>query len=64
MKRIAWLTTGEEVRFEQKNDCIELFDMPPEPEGMPRMLKIELDGQPFGIRNPKQPDCNINIYGE
>ena len=64
VKRISWLTTGEEVRFEQNHDCIELFNMPPEPEGMPRMLKIELEGLPFGVPNPMKPDCNINIYGE
>ena len=30
----------------------------------PYYLKLELDGEPIGIPNPKRPNCNIKTTGE
>ena len=65
VKRVTWLVTGQEIRFEQVNDVVTLFDMPVEKPGdLPLMIKFELDGEPFGIENPMQPNMKVKFEGE
>ena len=62
VKGITLLATGEEIAFEQSGDKIRLSGLPFKKAGeLPRVLKLELEGQPFGIRNPMFPDCDIKI---
>jgi len=65
VRKISFLDTGKELAFTQKKDIITLTDLPPaEADALPRMLKLELDGPPAGIRNPMLPDCTIKTTGE
>lgn len=64
IKRISILSTGEELKFDQKEDVITV-QIPKDQNGeLWRFLKLELEGKPFGIGNPKRPDCNIKTTGE
>lgn len=65
VKRISILATGEEFEFTQNNDRIVLSGLPPkQTDELPRMLKLELDGLPQGVRNPMFPDCDIRVTGD
>ena len=63
--KITYLDTGEVIPFRQNGDVVTVRGLVEKtPEGMPRFLRIELDGAPFGIRNPMNPDCSIKTTGE
>lgn len=65
IRKITYLDTGEEIAFRQSGDAVTLRGLIGKtPEGMPRFLRMELDGAPFGIRNPMNPDCSIKTTGE
>lgn len=65
IRRITFLDNGREIMFQQKDDVVTLYGMPEiSRNDMPRFIRIELDGPPIGIRNPKNPDCSIKTTGE
>lgn len=65
IRRITFLDSGREIMFQQKDDVVTLYGMPEiSRNDMPRFIRIELDGPPVGIRNPKNPDCYIKTTGE
>ena len=65
VERISLLATGEAFDFKQEGDRITLCGLPPKRDDeLPRVLKLELDGVPRGVRNPMFPDCNIRVTGD
>ena len=65
VKKISILSTGEEIAFQQQDDVITLTGLIPQEENaLQRVLKLELDGAPKGIRNPMSPDYAIKFTGE
>lgn len=62
VKKISILGTGEEIAFEQAPEIITLTGLVPQPKGnLPRIIKLELDGAPSGIRNPFRLDPGVKI---
>jgi alpha-L-fucosidase len=60
--KMTMLTGGEEIAFKQDCDKITLTGLSfRQEEELPRVLKLELDGAPRGIRNPMMPDLSIRI---
>lgn len=65
VERISLLATGEAFDFKQEGDRITLCGLPPKRDDeLPRVLKLELDGVPRGVRNPMFPDCDIRVTGD
>ncbi len=65
VKRISFLHNGAELGFIQEDDIITLTGLVPKQDSeLPRILKLELEGTPFGIENPKNPSCEIKVTGE
>ncbi len=60
VNRISQLSDGREIGFEQHADRIRLLDLGDRQEGeLLRVLKLELDGRPFGADHPMRPAQNI-----
>jgi alpha-L-fucosidase len=58
--KMTMLSSGKEIGFRQDYDRITLTGLPfKKPEELPRVLKLELDGKPSGIRNPMMPVLSI-----
>ena len=59
---ITNLISGEKVNFRQDHDKLELLGLPDKKDNdLPRVIKIELEGAPFGIRNPMWPENNFRV---
>lgn len=62
VKSISLLATGENITFEQQADIIRLTGLPGRKNGgFPRILKLELEGSPFGIHNPMWPENDFRV---
>lgn len=62
---IRFLDTGDMLPFEQNGEIIQLTGLRPrENPVMPRILKLELDGTPFGIKNHMTPKLAMKFDGD
>ena len=62
VKSISLLATGENIIFEQQADIIRLTGLPGRKNGgFPRILKLELEGSPFGIHNLMWPENDFRV---
>ena len=56
------LATGENIAFCQNHDKLELLGLPDrKEEDLPRVIKLEFEGAPIGIHNPKWPENNFRV---
>jgi len=62
IREITLLSNGEKIGFVQDADKLILNGLPFKKEGdFPRVLKLELDGVPFGIHNPMWPADQFRV---
>lgn len=63
--KLSFLDSGEKLDFVQKKDIIQLTGLNPRGNAaMPRILKIELDGTPVGIKNYMTPQLAMKFDGD
>jgi alpha-L-fucosidase len=60
IQKITLLNDGRDIAFKQEPERLSLLDLGFRKDGeLPRILKLNLDGEPVGIRNSMMPDLNI-----
>lgn len=65
VKSIRFLDTGDMLPFKQSGEIIQLTGLcPREKPVMPRILKLELDGPPCGIKNYMTPKLAMKFEGD
>ena len=65
VKSITLMENGQPMPYKQEGEKLWIdFTGFENNRPYPYYLKLELDGEPIGIPNPKRPNCNIKTTGE
>jgi len=60
---ITLLSTGARLAFRQERDRIFLDGLPyKQAHELPRVLRLEIEGKPFGVPNPMSPRLNFRCF--